>query len=135
MYHIPAASSLAFCRFVLANSRSRLSWICFCSKSANRAPSSQDLCGQRTVSRQKQRLVASEQKSTSSKSSKTKRVLRLLPNQTFNSSLGDYTQWVHLACPHWFDISINLVRPVAKKGQRLFSDHSRLPGVDFGLGD
>ena len=44
-----------------------------------------------------------------------KRVLRLLPNQTFNSSLGDYTQWVHLACPHWFDVSIDLVRPPAKK--------------------
>ena len=28
--------------------------------------------------------------------------LRLLPNQIFNSSLGDYTQWVHSACPHWF---------------------------------
>ena len=28
--------------------------------------------------------------------------LRLPPNQTLNGSLGDYTQWVHLVCPHWF---------------------------------
>jgi hypothetical protein len=66
--------------------------------------------------------------------------LRLPPNQTFNGSLGDYTQWVHLACPHWFDFSIDLVRPVEretlkKTRQQLFSDHSRLPAVDYGLGD
>ena len=35
--------------------------------------------------------------------------LRLLPNQTFNSSLGDYTQWMHLACPHWFGSTVSVV--------------------------
>ena len=43
--------------------------------------------------------------------STTKRVLRLLPNQTFNSSLEDYTQWVHSACPHWFDSPLGMVCP------------------------
>ena len=110
-FSIPAASSLAFCKFSLANSRSGLSWICFCSKSANRAPSSQDLCGQKPVSRQIQSLVAYQ-----AIKFKFKKVLRLLPNQTFNSSLGDRTQWVHAACPHWFsDFSIDLVRLVGKK--------------------
>ena len=32
------------------------------------------------------------------------KTLRLLQNQTFYSSLGDYTQWVHLACHHWFGL-------------------------------
>src|SRR5215216_5158105 len=43
---VAVASSWAFFKFSLANSKSRLSWICFFSNSANLAPSSQDFCNQ-----------------------------------------------------------------------------------------
>ena len=44
--------------------------------------------------------------------------LRLLPNQTFNSSLGYYTQWVHLECTHWFGSTLSMVCPSwVKKGE------------------
>src|SRR6187399_2893837 len=41
---LPAASSCVFFRWSRANCKSRLSWICFCSRSANLAPNSQDFC-------------------------------------------------------------------------------------------
>ena len=44
--------------------------------------------------------------------------LRLLPYQIFNSSLGDYTQWVHLACPHWFRSTLSMVCPAWVKKKR-----------------
>ena len=44
---LPLAPSLAFCSSVLASSKSRFSWICCFSKSAKRAPRSQDFCNQR----------------------------------------------------------------------------------------
>ena len=86
-----------------------------------------------TVDRNKDQLLPSEKIQVQDITAK--RVLRLLPNQTFNSSLGNYTQLVHLACPHWFDFSIDLVRPDKKRRLQLFSDHNRLPAVDCDLRD
>ena len=64
----------------------------------------------RQISRRIQRLVTFEQKRASS-DCYGKRVLRLPPNLTIDSSLGDYTQWVHLACPHWFDFPLGVGCP------------------------
>ena len=43
--------------------------------------------------------------------------------------LGDYTQWVHLACPH------SAGPPGSSKKKKNYSDPGRLPAVDRGLGD
>ena len=50
--------------------------------------------------------------------------------------LGDYTQWVHSACPHWFHDSIrpDRVEKVKRKSSR-YKDYSRLPAVHHSLGD
>ena len=111
-----AASSWASFRFFLANSRSRLSSIYFFSRSANLVPSSQDFYNQQqdtSIDRNKDQSLPSDK--VQSQIIVTERVLRLQPNQTFNSSLGDYTQWVHLACPHWFDFPLDTVCPVGIK--------------------
>ena len=122
-----ATLSRAVLRFFQASSRSRLRLIC-CLFSVEIWAPSQDFCGQyiRHISRLKQ------------KDTTVTVTLRLPPNQTFNGSLGDYTQWVHLACPHWSSFhSTWSVQAECKKRRRgkLFSDHSRLPAVAYDLGD
>ena len=105
----------------MARSRTSLSWIFSCSKAAYWVPSSQDFCNQqedKSTDRNKDQLLPSGK--VQDQIAIAKRVLRLMPNQTFNGSLGDYTQWVHLACPHWFDFPRHCLPSLSGRSKKTF---------------